>query len=195
MWHLREQTQLWIPFSTTETATTSKRPKGAEEAEYRAAGRASHKNAPFAAVEELNQVLGIDAELFEEMTPFVTAHSGKEGIDPVVARRRLIEILRRGDTPLPPSDTGLDFQLDDRTSDLPVYFDGSFDAKHFHCSLRCGDGRWRALCSRSDRRHQPVARKRRGWEPAWTRLSSVALATRPLRRGGRSNWNRSYRPT
>ena len=102
-----------------------KRPKGAEETEYRAAGRAQGpKNAPFAAVEELNQVLGIDAELFEEMTPFVTAHSGKEGIDPVVARRRLIEILRRGDTPLPPSDTGLDFQLDDRTSDLPVYFTG-----------------------------------------------------------------------
>jgi general secretion pathway protein K len=100
-----------------------KRAKGAEEAEYRAAGRAQGpKNAPFAAVEELDQVLGIDAELLARLAPFVTAHSGKDGVDPVVAPRRLIEILRRGDTPIPTSDAGSDLQFDDRAADLPAYF-------------------------------------------------------------------------
>jgi len=100
-----------------------KRPKGAEDDEYRAAGRAQGpKNAPFAAVEELDQVLGFDAELLARMTPFVTAHSGKDGVDPVVAPRRLIEILRRGDTPMPASDTGLEVAFDDLGSDLPAYF-------------------------------------------------------------------------
>ena len=100
-----------------------KRAKGAEEAEYRAAGRAQGpKNAPFSAVEELDQVLGIDAELLARLAPFVTAHSGKDGVDPVVAQRRLIEILRRGDTPIPASDAGSDLQFDARGSDLPAYF-------------------------------------------------------------------------
>src|SRR5262245_11982636 len=100
-----------------------KRPKGAEEDEYRAAGRGQGpKNAAFAAVEELEQVLGLDAELVARMTPFVTAHSGKDGVDPVVAPRRLIEILRRGDTPIAASDTSLEFTFDDRASDLPAYF-------------------------------------------------------------------------
>ena len=101
----------------------SKRAKGAEDAEYRAAGRAQGpKNAPFAAVEELEQVLGVDADLLARIAPFVTAHSGKDGVDPVVAPRRLIEILRRGDAPLAPSDAGLDLQFDDQGSDLPAPF-------------------------------------------------------------------------
>ena len=96
-----------------------KRPKGAEEAEYHAAGRAQGpKNAPFAAMEELGQVLGIDAALLEKLTPFVTAHSGKEGVDPAAAPRRLIEILRRGGTPRPASDS----QSADGAADLPPDF-------------------------------------------------------------------------
>src|SRR5262249_27770542 len=99
-----------------------KRPKGAEEAEYRAAGRAQGpKNAPFAAMEELGQVLGVDAALLEKLTPFVTAHSGKEGVDPAAAPRRLIEILRRGDTPTP-SETSLDLQSAELAAQLPPNF-------------------------------------------------------------------------
>jgi general secretion pathway protein K len=100
-----------------------KRPKGAEEAEYHAAGRAQGpKNVPFAAMEELGQVLGIDAALLEKLTPFVTAHSGKEGVDPAAAPRRLIEVLRRGDTPTPASETSLDLQSAELAADLPPYF-------------------------------------------------------------------------
>jgi general secretion pathway protein K len=100
-----------------------KRAKGAEDAEYRAAGRPQGpKNAPFAAVEELNQVLGLDAELYARLSPFVTAHSGKDGIDPTVAQRQLIEILRRGDAPIAPSETGLELSLENHDSDLPTHY-------------------------------------------------------------------------
>jgi general secretion pathway protein K len=99
----------------------SKRPKGAEEAEYLAAGRAQGpKNAPFAAIEELGQVLGVDAELLAKVAPFVTAHSGKEGVDPLVAQRRLIEILRRGDTPMPLGESRLDLSFADGAAELPA---------------------------------------------------------------------------
>jgi general secretion pathway protein K len=99
-----------------------KRPKGAEAAEYHAAGRAQGpKNAPFAAMEELGQVLGVDAALLEKLTPFVTAHSGKEGVDPAAAPRRLIEILRRGDTPAPASEVSLDLQSAE-LAELPSNF-------------------------------------------------------------------------
>jgi general secretion pathway protein K len=99
-----------------------KRPKGAEEAEYRATGRPGPKNSPFAAIEEVNQVLGFDAELLARLAPFITAHSGKDGIDPVVAPRQLIEALRRGDQPAAPSDTNLDNTFAERSSDLPAHF-------------------------------------------------------------------------
>lgn len=103
-------------------ADNARRPKGAEEAEYRAAGRPGPKNAPFAAIEELNQVLGVDPELIARLAPFVTAHSGKDGIDPIVAPRQLIEALRRGDRPTAPSETNLEASFAERTSDLPPYF-------------------------------------------------------------------------
>src|SRR5262245_58991107 len=103
-------------------ADNLKRPKGAEDAEYRAAGRPGPKNAAFAAIEELNQVLGVDAELLARLAPFISAHSGKDGIDPLVAPRQLMEVLRRGDRPAAPSETSLDESFAERSSDLPAYF-------------------------------------------------------------------------
>jgi general secretion pathway protein K len=58
------------------------RPHGAEEAEYRAAGLAWRpKNAPFDAVEELQQVLGMTAEIFKRVATRLTIYSvGAGGI-------------------------------------------------------------------------------------------------------------------
>jgi general secretion pathway protein K len=71
------------------------RPVGAEEADYRAAGRAwGPKNAPFQALEELQQVLGMTAEIYERVAPHLTIYSGG-AINPTLAGERLTSILRQ----------------------------------------------------------------------------------------------------
>jgi general secretion pathway protein K len=52
------------------------RPHGAEEPDYRAAGLAwSPKNAPFEAVEELRQVLGMTTAIYKQVAPYLTVYS------------------------------------------------------------------------------------------------------------------------
>lgn len=75
-----------------------RRPSGAEIDEYAAAGRkAGPRNAPFLALEELGQVLGMTAEVAALLRPHLTLNSGLEGIDPAAARPELAEIIARGD--------------------------------------------------------------------------------------------------
>jgi general secretion pathway protein K len=94
-----------------------KRPKGAERSEYAAAGRIlGPKNAPFATLEELDQVLDLDAGLIARMLPYVTAHSGHDGVDAAAAGPELVELLRRGDKTLPSSEIA-----DHGASALPAY--------------------------------------------------------------------------
>ncbi len=70
---------------------------GAERAQYQAAGRASGpKNAPFAVIEELGQVLGVTPEVFAVLRPHVTVHSGLAGVDPGVMTRDLAQLLAAG---------------------------------------------------------------------------------------------------
>jgi general secretion pathway protein K len=73
-----------------------KRPLGAEREEYSAAGRPGPKNAPFSAVEEIEQVLGVDAELAARLRPHITVYTGQPGIDTGSASRELLAILARG---------------------------------------------------------------------------------------------------
>jgi general secretion pathway protein K len=57
------------------------RPHGAEEADYRAVGLAwGPKNAPFEAVEELQQVLGVTAAIYKRVAPDLTIYSAGAGI-------------------------------------------------------------------------------------------------------------------
>ena len=74
----------------------SKRPQGAERDEYSAAGRPGPKNSPFSAVEEIEQVLGIDAELAARLRPHITIYPGQPGIDTGSASRELLAVLARG---------------------------------------------------------------------------------------------------
>lgn len=74
----------------------SKRPQGAERDEYSAAGRPGPKNAPFSAVEEIEQVLGVDAELAARLRPHITIYPGQPGIDTGSASRELLAVLARG---------------------------------------------------------------------------------------------------
>jgi general secretion pathway protein K len=70
------------------------RPAGAEEADYRAAGLAwGPKNAPFEALEELRNVMGMTAEIYERVAPDLTIYSGG-AINPTLAGERLTSVLR-----------------------------------------------------------------------------------------------------
>ncbi len=100
-----------------------KRPNGAEGAEYLAAGRPhGPKNAPFVVVEELEQVLGLDRDLIERMLPFVTTYSGKDGVDPETATKRLTEFLLEGDRYSHPGDALDAMHFAPQAFDLPAHF-------------------------------------------------------------------------
>ena len=81
-----------------------RRPQGAELQEYQAASR-SHgpKNAPFAVIEELQQVLGFSAADVLRLRPHVTVYSAQSAIDPSSASHELIGILTRGYSQLVPA--------------------------------------------------------------------------------------------
>ena len=71
------------------------RTNGAESDEYASAGRTyTPKNAPFQAVEELDQVLGVDEDLFHAARRFVTIHSRRDGISGRQAPADLLELLK-----------------------------------------------------------------------------------------------------
>lgn len=76
----------------------NRRPAGAETDEYLAAGRrAGPRNAPFLAIDEIEQVLGVTPEIASRLRPYLTLNSGLEGVDPAAARPELAEILARGE--------------------------------------------------------------------------------------------------
>ena len=98
-----------------------KRPQGAEEADYRAAGLPyKPANAPFQAIEELQLVLGMRPDLYRRLAPSITVFSRQVGINPTLASRDVLlalpavtpqmvddyiaqrELARQAGLPLPP---------------------------------------------------------------------------------------------
>jgi general secretion pathway protein K len=72
------------------------RPHGAEAADYRAAGLAwGPKNAPFHTVAELQQVLGMTAEIFDLVAPNLTTYTLGATLNPSLASGRLTAALRQ----------------------------------------------------------------------------------------------------
>jgi general secretion pathway protein K len=71
-----------------------KRPNGAEEAEYRAAGLPYRPaNAPFQAIEELQLVLGMRPDIYRRVAPLITVFSRQAGINPQLATREVLLAL------------------------------------------------------------------------------------------------------
>ncbi len=67
---------------------------GAEDRDYAAAGLPwDAKDAPFEAVEELQQVLGMTPLLYRAVAPALTVHTGQQGIDADVAPRAVLRAL------------------------------------------------------------------------------------------------------
>jgi general secretion pathway protein K len=76
-----------------------RRASGAERDDYTGAGlSAGPKNAAFDTVDELVSVLGFQRSDLERLRPFLTVHSGQEGIDPSSAAPELIAALANGKT-------------------------------------------------------------------------------------------------
>src|SRR5262249_3621688 len=78
-------------------ADGDRRPQGAERSEYLEAGRPyGPKNAPLSVVDELEQVLGLNAGDVALLRPHVTVYSGQSAIAQSFASPALIGILSRG---------------------------------------------------------------------------------------------------
>ena len=70
---------------------TLPRAHGAEGEAYRAAGlKYQPANAPFAAVEQLQQVLGMTPDIYSRLAPLITVLSKQSGINPLVAQRGVL---------------------------------------------------------------------------------------------------------
>ena len=68
-----------------------KRPNGAEEADYTAAGLTYRPaNAPFQAIEELQLVLGMRPDIYRRLAPSITVYSRMPGINATVASREVL---------------------------------------------------------------------------------------------------------
>lgn len=71
-----------------------KRPNGAEEPEYRAAGlEYKPANAPFQAIEELQLVLGMRPDIYRRIAPSITVFSRQPGVNPPLASREVLLAL------------------------------------------------------------------------------------------------------
>jgi general secretion pathway protein K len=82
-------------------ADDAARANGAEAAQYRSAGRDyGPRNGPFASIEELQQVLGMDAVLYARLAPSLTVWSGRSLPNPAHASSMALATLpgmdRRG---------------------------------------------------------------------------------------------------
>lgn len=71
-----------------------KRPNGAEEADYRAAGlKYKPGNAPFETASDLGRVLGVTPAIYARVADSVTVHSRQAGINPLTASRNVLLAL------------------------------------------------------------------------------------------------------
>jgi general secretion pathway protein K len=68
-----------------------KRPNGAEEPEYRAAGLTyKPANAAFQTIEEIQLVLGMRPEIYRRIAPSITVFSRQAGVNPLLASREVL---------------------------------------------------------------------------------------------------------
>ena len=90
-----------------------KRPNGAEEADYRAAGKTyKPSNAPFQSVGELARVLGMTQAVFQRIAPIITVYSRQPGVNAATAGRDVLLALPNA-TP-----DAVDAYIDQRTQAL-----------------------------------------------------------------------------
>jgi general secretion pathway protein K len=96
-----------------------RRPNGAEEPDYRAAGRKYRpSNAPFETVGEVQRVLGMTPELYARVADSLTVYSRQAGVNPATASRDVLLALPGAAADA--VDAYLAQRRDARASKLPV---------------------------------------------------------------------------
>lgn len=71
-----------------------RRDLGAEDGDYRRADLGyGAKDKPFERADELRRVLGVTREIFAQVAPMITVHSGQRGVDPNVAPAAVLGVL------------------------------------------------------------------------------------------------------
>ncbi len=84
-------TQLLDAVLDWRDADSLPRPNGAERDAYRAAGlKYEPANAPFEAVEQLQQVLGMTPDIYARIAPMITVYSRQPGVNTLVASRGVL---------------------------------------------------------------------------------------------------------
>lgn len=74
---------------------------GAEDPDYESEGLDyGAKDAPFERIEELQQVLGMTASLYEALSRYLSVNSSSRGVNPMLAPRQTLLILAEGDEAL-----------------------------------------------------------------------------------------------
>lgn len=102
----------------------ARRPSGAENDEYRAAGLTyGAKNAPFEAIEELRQVLGMTGAVYRRIAPAITVHGRGRRVNQATAPPLVLRALPGL------SESALERRIDDRTAraDAPLSLGGGND--------------------------------------------------------------------
>ncbi|MGF1614999.1 MAG: general secretion pathway protein GspK [Gammaproteobacteria bacterium] len=70
---------------------SNRRPRGAEDADYAAAGRPyGARDGSFLTVEELDQVLPMRRDIYQRLVPLVTTYSGQARVDAMTASREVL---------------------------------------------------------------------------------------------------------
>jgi general secretion pathway protein K len=96
-----------------------KRPNGAEEADYRAAGLTyKPANAPFETVTELARVMGVTPAIYARVADSLTVFSGQPGINPLTASRNVLLALPAATPPV--VDMYLQVRSEALKSNLPI---------------------------------------------------------------------------
>lgn len=90
----KRQQQLLDALLDWRDADDEPRSRGAENKQYRQAGLAYQpSNLPFQSLEELQLVLGFDAEIFERMQPWITVYSGQANLNLRLAAPELLRMV------------------------------------------------------------------------------------------------------
>lgn len=93
----KEQEQLLDAIIDWRDEDDEPRTSGAEQKQYKQAGLGYQPtNKPFQSLDELQMVLGISAERFNRMLPWITIYSGQSEVDLDMASRELLQILNEG---------------------------------------------------------------------------------------------------